>query len=100
MPVLTMLIHDDDAVAPPLTPTAVAPCANIVLPPHTKDHLADWRDTLMRTPLRTPRLREEARDAIADVARQHTHRVLRLHLEKPPNARITPLFVVRIPRWP
>ena len=91
----------DAAAAPPLTTTAVAPyAAPTVFPSVCTSHTWDDLDTLKRAPLRTPGLGEEARDAIADVARQHTHRVLRLHLEKPPNTQMTPLFVVRIPRWP
>ena len=95
----------DAAAAPPLTTTALAPCAAPTVFPflctsHTWDHLADSRDTLKQAPLRAPRLREEARDAIADVARQHTHRVLRLRIEKPSHPQMTPLFVIRIPRWP
>ena len=102
VPLLTMLIHDHDAVAPPLTPIAVAPyAAPTVLsfvPPHAKAHLAESGDTL--TPLRSPRLREEARDAITDFAGEHIRSLPSLHLKKPANVKLTALQEIGIPRRP
>ena len=51
--------------------------------PHTTDDLADSRDTLNRARLRPPKLRKEARDAIADFPRERIPAPPSLRLKKP-----------------
>ena len=87
-----------DADAPPLTATALTPGA--VFHHHAQDHLADWPDTQTRTPLRAPRLREEIRDVVADVLREHIHSAVRLPLKEPADKQLTALLVIGIPRRP
>ena len=81
--VVEMMIHDDDDVVALLTPTAAAPCvaALVSLIPHIRHDLADSRDTLNRAPLRPPKLRKEARDAIADFPRERAPAPPSLRLE-------------------
>ena len=68
--------------------------------PHTTDDLADSRDTLNRARLRPPKLRKEARDAIADFAGEHIRSVPGRHLEKPADVQLAALQEIGIPRRP
>ena len=68
--------------------------------PHTTDDLADSRDTLNRAPLRPPKLRKEARDAIADFPRERIPAPPSLRLEKPADVQLAALQEIGIPGRP
>ena len=68
--------------------------------PHTTDHLADSRDTLNRAPLRPPKLRKEARDAIADFPRERIPAPPSLRLKKPADVQLTAFQEIGIPGRP
>ena len=83
---LTILLQTVMLLLPPLPASTVAPYARPIVFssfgfPSPRLHLAGLRDTLTGSPLRPPQLREEARNAIADIPRERVPAPPSLRLE-------------------